>query len=262
MRNITLRDTCNIYHVFQTISQFAKSISLVISIFSIYITSTIGVLLLGCINTEGTLEIKGKVIDDYTKTEIPCRSIIIQGLLESNEKLIPIDAGQFSTDSSGCFTYSLKKVKYAHYYNFCLVGDSDYASETRKLGLYELDQNAKYLSFSLSKLVDLTINIYRESKKPVSDTLSLYWESNGVSLWSLYPYKIGNYEKKYNSFSLTSGSELWWIGGAVNSTVKTKVFADKRTKLRWDLDRNGKRMVFIDTIRCRRDFANVVNFKY
>jgi hypothetical protein len=257
MRNIWFKYICNNYYVFQTISLYMKSISLVISKFSIYITSTVGVFLIGCINTEGTLEIKGKVIDDYTKTEIPCRAIIIQGLLESNEKLIPIDAGQFSTDSSGCFTYSLRKVKYARYYNFCLVGDSDYASVTRKLGLYELDQNAKYLSFSLSKLVDLTIKIHRESKEPVFDTLSLIWESNGVSCWSLYPYKIDDYGKTKNYFGLTT-----WIGGDVNSTIKTRVFADKRTKLRWDLDRNGKRLVLIDTIMCKRDFANTVNFTY
>jgi hypothetical protein len=234
-----------------------ESISLVISKFFIYITSATGVFLIGCINTEGTLDIQGKVIDDYTKTEIPCRGIIIQGLLESNEKLIPIDAGQFSTDSSGCFTYSLRKVKYARYYNFCLVGDSDYASVTRKLGLYELDQNAKFLSFSLSKLVDLTIKIHRESKEPVFDTLSLIWESNGVSCWSLYPYKIDDYGKTKNYLGLTT-----WIGGNVNSTIKTRVFADKRTKLRWDLDRYGKRLVLIDTITCRRDFANIVNFTY
>jgi hypothetical protein len=180
--------------------------------FCIYIVLIMGILLTGCLKTEGILEIKGKVIDDYTKTEIPWRNIIIQGLLESNEKLIPIDAGQFSTDSFGCFTYSLRKVKDAHYYNFCLVGDSDYASVTRKLGLYELDQNAKYLSFSLSKLVDLTIKIYRESNNPVFDTLSLSWESNGVSRWSLYPYKIYNYGKTNNYFGLTSGKELRWIG--------------------------------------------------
>jgi hypothetical protein len=219
--------------------------------------STTVILLIGCLNTEGTLEIKGKVIDDYTKTEIPYRSIIIQGLLESNEKLIPIDVGQFSTDSSGCFTYSLNKVKYAHYYNFCFVGDSDYTSVTRKLGLYELDQNAKYLSFSLSKLVDLIIKIHRESKKPDFDTLSLYWESNRVSCWSLFPYKIDDYGETKNYFGLTT-----WIGGNVNSTIKTRVFADKRTKLRWDLNRNGKRIVLIDTIMCRRDITNIVNFTY
>lgn len=262
MRNIRLRCTCYINYVFQTISQYAKSISLVNNNLSIFISSTIAVLLIGCVNTEGTLEIKGKVIDDYTNKEIPWRNIIIQGLLESNEKLIPINAGQFSTDSSGCYTYSLRKVKDAHYYNFCFVGDSDYASVTRYLGLYQIEQNAKSLSFSLSKLVDLTIKIYRESKNHVFDTLSLYWESEGVSCWSLYPYKIDNFGKPSNSFGLTSGIELRWIGGNVKSTVKTRVFANKRTKLRWDLDRNGKRMEIIDTITCRRDFTNIVYFRY
>jgi len=235
---------------------------LVISKFSIYLTYTIGILLIGCLNTEGTLEIKGKVIDDYTKTEIPWRVIIIQGLIENNEKLIPIDAGQFSTDSTGCFTYSMRKVKDAYYYNFCFVGDSDYVYMTRNLGLFELEQNAKYLSFSLSKLVDLTIKIYRKSKNPVLDTLGLSWESNGASCWSLYPYKISNYGKTNNYSGLTSGIELRWIGGNVNSTVKTRVFADKRTKLYWDLERNGKRKEILDTITCKRDFANIVYFTY
>jgi len=208
-------------------------------------------------NTEGTLEIKGKVIDEYTKMQIPRRDIIVQGLVKNEKELVPIDAGQFSTDSSGCFTYTLRKVKDAYYYNFCLVGDSDYASITRNLGLYELEQNAKYLSFSLSKLVDLTIKIYRESKNPVFDTLSLTWESNGVSCWSLYPYKIDNYGKTKNYFGLTT-----WIGGNVNSTIKTRVFADKRTKLFWDLVRNGKRKEITDTITCKRDITNIVYFSY
>ncbi len=233
-----------------------------IKLLHIFITFASGLLLIGCLNTEGTLEIKGNVIDEYTKTVIPWRKIIIQGLIESNEKLIPVDAGQFSTDSSGCFTYSLRKVKDAHHYNFCLVGDSDYVSITRNLGLWELEQNAKYLSFSLSKLVDLTIKIYRKSKKPVFDTLSLSWQSNGFSCWSLYPYKISNYVKTNNYFGLTSGKELRWVGGNVNSTVKTRVFADKRTKLYWDLIRNGKRKEILDTITCKRDFANIVYFTY
>jgi hypothetical protein len=233
-----------------------------IKLLHIFITFASGLLLIGCLNTEGTLEIKGNVIDEYTKTVIPWRKIIIQGLIESNEKLIPVDAGQFSTDSSGCFTYSLRKVKDAHHYNFCLVGDSDYVSITRNLGLWELEQNAKYLSFSLSKLVDLTIKIHRKSKKPVFDTLSLSWQSNGFSCWSLYPYKISNYGKTNNYFGLTSGIELTWIGGNVNSTVKTRVFADKRTKLYWDLIRNGKRKEILDTITCKRDFANIVYFTY
>jgi hypothetical protein len=239
-----------------------KNISLVTSIFFICAASTIGVLFTGCVKTEGTLEIKGKVIDDYTKTEIPLRNIIIQGLIEGDEKFIPVDAGQFSSDSSGCFTYSLRKVKDAHYYNFCFVGDSDYVYMTRNLGLFELEENAKFLSFSLCKLADLTIKIHRKSKNPVSDTLCLSWESNGISCWSLYPYKISNYGKTDNYLGLISGKELSWIGGIVYSSVKTRVFADKRTKIFWDLDRNGKRKEILDTITCRRDLANIVYFTY
>jgi hypothetical protein len=262
MSNIRLKYTCYIYNVFQTIRKYAKYISLVNSKFSICITFTTIVLLTGCVNTEGTLEIKGKVIDDYTKMVIPWRNIIIQGLIEGDEKLIPVDAGQFSTDSSGSFTYSLRKVRDAYNYNFCFVGDSDYMYMTRNLGLYELEENAKYLSFSLSKLADLTLKIHRKSKNPVFDTLSLSWESNGISCWSLYPYKISNYEKTNNYLGLISGIELRWIGGKVNSMVKTRVFADKKTKIYWDLDRNGKRKEILDTITCKRDLANIVYFTY
>jgi hypothetical protein len=229
----------------------------IIRIRHIYITFAYGLLLTGCLNTEGTLEIKGKVIDDFTKLQIPRRDIIVQGLVKDEKELISIDAGQFSTDSSGCFTYTLRKVKDADYYNFCFVGDSNYAYVTRNLGLYELEHNAKFLSFSLSKLVDLTIKIHRGDKNPVFDTLSLTWESNGVSCWSLYPYKIDNYGKTKNYFGL-----ITWIGGDVNSTIKTRVFADKRTKLFWDLVRNGKRMENTDTITCKRDITNIVYINY
>ena len=195
----------------------------------IYITFGIGVFLSGCYKTEGTLKIKGKVIDEYTKVQIPGREIIVQGLLESNNELVPIDAGHFSTDSAGCFIYSLKKVKDARYYNFCVVGDSDYASIIKKIGLFQLEENAKYLFFSLGKLVDLTIKIHKTSKTPYRDTLYLSWESNKVDFRTLYPYQIDNYGITDNSFGLIPGFGLRWIGGNINSTIKTRVFADKMT---------------------------------
>jgi hypothetical protein len=68
----------------------------------IYIAFVMGILFIGCVNTEGNLKIKGKVIDEYTKKQIPGRDIIVQGLIVSNNSLVPIDAGHFSTDSSGC----------------------------------------------------------------------------------------------------------------------------------------------------------------
>jgi hypothetical protein len=79
---------------------------------------------------------------------------------------------------------------------------------------------------------------------------------------SLYPYKIYNYGRTNNSFGLTSGGDLWWIGGNVNSTIATKVFADKKTELNWELYRNGQRKEFTDTITCKKNFANIVYFTY
>jgi hypothetical protein len=228
----------------------------------IYILFAAEVFLYGCLNTEGTLELKGTVIDEHSKVQIPGRDIFVQGLVENNNKLVPTDAGQFSTDSSGRFAYSLRKVKDARYYKFSLAGDSDYAFKTSTLGLMELQLNAEYLLFPLSKLVDLTIKINRISKKPVSDTLSLYWESDGVHGWVIYPYRISNYGKSNKSSGLDSDKELRWIGGSVNSTIYAKVFEGKRTKLLWDLDRFGRRKEFIDTITCRRNLINTVYFTY
>jgi hypothetical protein len=215
-----------------------------------------------CVNTEGTLIIKGKVLDEGTKTGIPMKNIIVEGLVTGNNKLVPIEAGQFSTDSSGCFTYSLRKVKNAHSYNFSMTGDADYIFTTRTLGLMELKQNSDFLFFSLTRLVDLTIKLTRKSKRPVCDTLRLIWESDGVYGGALYPYKIVNYGRTNDGHVLPSGTDLYWIGGNVNSAISTKVFAGKKTELTWELYRNGKRKVFTDTITCKRDFANIVHFTY
>jgi hypothetical protein len=218
--------------------------------------------LTGCLKTEGTLKIKGKVIDESTKTGIPWKNIIVQGLVYSNNKLKAIESGQFSTDSSGYFTYSLRKIKGAYDYNFCFIGNSKYPVIINKMTLIDLEKNAKYLSFSLSRFADLTIKINRKSRKPVCDTLCLIWESNGVYGGNLYPYKIYNYGRTDNSFGLSSQKDLMWIGGDVISTISTKVFADKKTRLFWDLYRSGKRMEILDTITCKRDFANIVYFTY
>jgi hypothetical protein len=118
---------------FLTVSQDTKHYYLILMKIIIYITFAMEILLMGCVNTEGILEIKGKVTDEFTNAAIPWRDIIVQGLVESNNSLVPTDAGQFSSDSSGWFTYSLRKVKDAYYYNFCFVGDSDYAFMTKEI---------------------------------------------------------------------------------------------------------------------------------
>jgi hypothetical protein len=255
-----LRYNHKINFIFQTCINNTKWDIAIISKFCIYIALSLAALLTDCINTEGTLEIKGKVIDAETKELIPGREIIIQGLVEHN--LTPIDAGQFSTDSSGYFTYLLKKVKDARFYNIYLVGDSDYSFMKKKLGLLELEQNAKYLLFTLNKLADFRIKIYGKSKTPFCDTLYLSWESNGVDFRVLSPYKIDSFIIPDNFAGLTSYSGLLWIGRNTNSTVKTRVFANKMTKIHWELVRNKLRKEITDTITCKRGLKNTIYFTY
>jgi hypothetical protein len=156
----------------------------------------------------------------------------------------------------------LKKIKGAKNYNFCFVGDSENLFATNEITLFDLERNAEFLFFSLPKLVNLTIRSNRKSKTPVCDTLCLSWESDGVYFWFLYPYSVENYGKRTSSFGPKSDLGLTWIGGKVNSAVNTKVFADKRTKVVWELYRYGKRMEFTDTLTCRRDITNIINFSY
>ena len=220
------------------------------------------VFLIGCLDTEGTLKIEGKVLDENTKTGICWKNIIVQGLVNNNGRIESVEAGQFSTDSSGCFVFSLKKIKGAYDYNFCFIGSSDYPVTIRKKALFAIKKNAKFQFFYLNKLVDLTIKLNRKSKTPLWDTLRLYWESDGIYGGSLYPYRINNFERSNNSVGFTTDRDLIWVGGNVNSTINTKVFADKETILCWELYRGGKRREFTDTITCRRDFANIVYFAY
>lgn len=222
---------------------------------TVYTTMVIGILFTGCINTIGKLELKGKITDESTALPIPGRNVIVQGLVLRDEKLVPVDAGQFSTDSSGRFTYTLKKIKNVYRYNFCMVGDSDYSFITEELDLHYLKRNAKYLSFSLSKLTDLTIRVFRKSITPVFDTLYLSWRTDGIDGRRLYPYKI-------NNNGLTSSSDLRWVGGNVKVTVKTRAYADKITTVRWVLFRNGKLKEIVDTITCKRDLVNEVHLIY
>ena len=210
---------------------------------------------MGCLDTEGTLELKGKVLDENTKVTIPRRKIIIQAFKEVDDNQTPVYVGQFLTDSAGCFAYRLNKAKNAYLYNFYFVGDSAYASSTNLLGLTELKRDGMFLSFNLSKLADFTITIYRKCKSPFCDTLYVSWKSNGLDGKILYPYKIENN-------GIAPNIEFRWIGGDIKSAIKTKAFADKRTEICFELFRNGKRKEFVDTIFCKRDVANYANFKY
>jgi hypothetical protein len=213
------------------------------------------IILSGCLNTEGSIELKGKIFDEKTKVKLPNRKVNVFALFESEGELISDRAGFFFTDSTGCFVYTLKKVKNAYLYNFCIVGDSTHAFLNKKINLLELERNAEYLFFHQCKLTDFAINIERKSKRPFRDTLYLSWESDGTDGEILYPYKIENYWYELNN-------KIEFIGGEIKPIIKTKVYADKRTIIHYKLYRDGKYIGIYDTIFCLRDAANIVYFRY
>lgn len=217
--------------------------------------SSVCLFLIGCVQTEGTLDIQGKVLDELTKECIPKRKVLIQGLVYIDSKLFPTDAGQFYTDSSGHFSYTLNKIKDAYSYNFIFVGDSAYSYSTQEMFVAEIERNSKFLTFNLSKLADFTIKIERFSKSPLYDTLFLSWKTDGFDGKTLYPHKLTN-------FGIAPDFAFRWIGGNVKSVIETKAFANKQVVICWELFRNGRKKEVTDTVYCERDVNNSVSFRY
>lgn len=210
-------------------------------------------ILTGCLQTEGTLEISGKVLDESTKDAIPFRKAIIKGWCFDDNKLIEV--GQFCTDSSGSFSYTMNKAKGAYFYNFSFVGDSSYSFSNQEVPLAELEKNSKFLSFHLSKLSNFIIHIERKTKIPAFDTLYVSWKTDGIEGKSIYPPKI-------KDFGNHSDIEFRWIGGNVKSVIEAKVLADKKTIICWELFRNGRKKEISDTVYCERNRNSYFNFKY
>jgi hypothetical protein len=215
----------------------------------------LGMLLTGCNFTTGSMELKGKVIDESTKAPIPNLLVKIEALNQANSNNAKIYAGEFTTDSAGCFTYTLKKVKNVVLYNFHIEGYPEYDRSDKILGLADLDTYGKYLSLEAKRIVDFTMKINRVSKTPLLDTLIVSWRTNGVDGETLYPFVIRNYR-------INSEKGLIWIGGDVKSEIKTKVYADKNTVVHWQLYRNSRHRDIIDTIFCNRTSANSVTLTY
>lgn len=225
----------------------------------VVIISVLAFTFMSCTNNDH-LKLKGRVLDDHTKNSIPNRKIIVQELLEINNKIIPVKIDEFFTDSAGCFRYELRKSKDVWLYNFSVVGDTIYAFSNNRLGLTDLKYYGEYLEFQVTKLADFTIAIERKSKTRYVDTLYVSWESNGMDGKILYPYKIENYD--FNKDRNSSNVEFRWIGGDIESAIKTKVYADKVTLVHWELFRNGEDMKMTDTVFCRRDGYNYAYFTY
>jgi hypothetical protein len=215
-----------------------------IAIFSVFFLS-------GCLDPEGEIELKGKVLDDYTKVSIPNRKILVHALVYNDNSFTYNYAGEFCTDSSGQFRYKMKKVKYINTYDFNVVGDSVYAHTDQKLSLMDLKRERKNMTFFASKLIDFTIKINRNSKTPVPDTLYVSWKSNDIP----YPFETENRTRMSQKWIQCKGND-------VKSTIKTKVFADKKTIVFWKLYSNGKLREMTDTIFCKRDVVYSACFNY
>jgi hypothetical protein len=220
-----------------------------------FIALILSIILTGCSHTEDVLELRGKVLDEKTKVTIPNRQIIVHSVVKNDTKFTTSYAGEFSTDSSGSFSYILTRTKNVYLYDFCIVGDSSYAYSSHRLGLTELNSYGKFLSFNMGKLADLTIRFEKKYDTPFQDTLYVSWSSNGVEGDILYPYKIYNYGN-------SSNSGFRWIGGEVKSEIKTKAYADKKTKINLTLFRLGQLKEMSDTVTCKRDGTNSVCFIY
>ena len=212
-------------------------------------------LLIGCTYTGGSIDIAGKVLDEYSKEGIPNRAVILQAMIYSDSVLIPTkDIGHFYTDSTGHFTYTINKIKGAYWYNFIFVGDSTYAYSTRMVSLEELKSNSKFQSFYLDKFADLTIKIERINKSEFTDTLFLSWKTNGDD-GRMFPYKVINNGTAHLL-------EFMWIGRNIRSVIEAKTFANKNTIVKMSLFRNRGVKEMSDTIYCIRDVKNSFTFKY
>lgn len=212
-------------------------------------------LLSACTNTVGTIELKGKVVDGGTKKPIPNMFVVVEALPRSDDETTPVYAGDFTTDSSGCFAYTLKKVKNISFYNFYIKGNPAYDPSDQVLGLTDLNKFGKFLTFEVQRIVDFTMYINRESATTFRDTLMVSWETNKVDGKTMYPFRIENYH-------INAQNSLIWIGGDVKSKIITKVYADKYTIVHWELFRKGRHTDIFDTIFCKRNTANNMTLKY
>lgn len=214
-----------------------------------------GIILSGCSFTEGTLKLKGNVVDRDSDTPLPNRTIIVLTARTVADFDSGYVIGHFNTDSLGSFSFNLQKVRNVNFYNFYVVRDGSYASSDNVLGLTELKRNGKSLSFKSRKLVDLSIRIVSLSKQPNNDILYVKWKSDKTEGKTLYPYKVENN-------GLITTNRLKWTGGNINSIVKTKVYANKQTVIKFELFRMGEYKEFVIPVFCKEDIINSLLFQY
>ncbi len=214
------------------------------------------ILLSACHPDKGTIDIEGKVVDEYTSAPIAHMVIMVHKWVKRDDKDIPVYIGQFFTNDSGFFHYSLKKQKGIYVYDFSVVGDSAYSYSNISLGLTELKKYGKFLDFRLKKLTDLTIAINSKSRFRMDEDVYISWKSDGIDEEFLYPYTVKNH-----GFNIIP-TRLRLEGGANRSEIRTRVFANKETIVHLEIYRYGKHREVEDTIFCKRDIDNAITIYY
>jgi hypothetical protein len=217
-------------------------------------------IILFCSCSDEILELKGKVLDDKSKIAVTGRKIIVNALIPVNDNTEYYYVGECCTDSSGYFTFPLKKIKSSYLFQFQIVGDSLYSGSNTTLGLTDLYRYGKFLSFQISRLTNLTIAIEKKNKSTFPETLYVSWISDGINGKELYPYTVKNYGIRDHGNTLDQ--PLKWVGRDVKSAVKTRVYADKATIVKWKIFRDREVQEFADTIFCKKDAFNYVHFSY
>jgi len=212
-------------------------------------------LLSGCSGSGGIMELKGRVYDEDTREIVPNRKVIVSEFINADAKSDSRYIGEFTSDSLGWFYYKLKKSRVTYFYNFEIVGDSEYGVANLKFGMTQLNLFGQFLQLHVRKLTELTLKVERKSKTAFQDTLFVSWQTNKINGKLMYPYQILNY-------GAASSLPLRWIGGDIKAVVKTRVYADKTTIVYWKLFRQGRLQEFTDTIFCKRGELNSLSFKY
>ncbi|HLO57884.1 MAG TPA: hypothetical protein VK179_04030 [Bacteroidales bacterium] len=222
----------------------------------IFIAGSILLLSAGCFDPVDN-HVEGRVVDELTREAVPNQEIIVHDLIETDHKLVPVRTNLLRTDYAGHFNYTLNPDGRV-FYDFYVVGDSLYGFSNYRLSCRDFYLNRNQVTLGVRKLTGLTFIIERKDITNLTDTLYFTWESNGINGKTIYPYKIKNYTETGNCDSM----EFRWIGGKIESVIETKVYADKKTIIRWRLFREGQINEINDTIICNRNVDNYTYFKY
>jgi hypothetical protein len=204
---------------------------------------------------DGTLNIKGKISDDYTGEGIQNTELSIQGVSSSEGVFgLRLDLGKFKTNSEGYFSGEIKKMKNVERYDFILLADANYYSVIKEMSVSDVEGNLLNLDLTLSRLTELVINIEKTSPASIIDTLYISW---GVINNQVYgPFQPLNFTGTQPDLGMR------WIGGEVKSSIKTKTLANKTTEIITEIFRSGQYTLSYDTLYCERDVVNTYNINY